>query len=295
MELISTTLPDSLVKAYDAFLAANKQPIFVFQKLGTNQMLMPVQQPDNTVVPTPQNSTRVVPGTSEIRTPEGDMVTLLYSTRRTREMVGGVPMNVPVPEPIVFEAAQNCVVRVPRTERELLRRLLFSNECRNGINPAKQEPASGYVYELVQPEKSAADLAALKRAVGTATGALSQATDSEMAKACERLELPVSGDANQNYSLLFDLATTEPARVVAALGDEWSKHEALVTDLLNSGVIEFDQNARQFIILPGRTQLLLVPQGAHETALVKYLIETPEGRKIKGSLKQALDAKAKKK
>lgn len=296
MTSLATTLPDSLTKVLADFLEKNPQPVFRFRTLDANTYQMPVQNSDNTVTPRPVSPSRSVPGAVVVRAPEGHQVRLMYSNGKTKDgMVGGLPTIVDVPQAIWFEAQQHCLVEVRRTDREQLARLLFSNECRNGLNPAKEEPDSGCVYELVQPEKTAADLAALKRLVGKAQGKLENATESELAKACERCEQAVSPDANTNYSALFDLAQQEPQRVLNALSDEFDKHEAFVADLLGAGVIEFDQTTRQFLILPARTTLLVVPTGPQDTALVKYLIETNEGKKIKPTLKGLLDAKAKKK
>lgn len=289
MTSLLTDLPASLENLLDKFLEDNPQPLFRFRTLDANQHIMPIQGPDG-VTPAVVNPARILPGGTKIRTPEGKMLHLLYWEKQQQTTVNGVMTILPEPEPIIFEPREFCIKEVPRSKRELLARLLFSNECRNGLNPAKEEPVSGYVYELIEPAKTAEQTIAAKERILYAQQEVLKATAMALTLACQRLDLPVSDDRNVNADTLFERAAKDPESVNRVLTDAYDKTVALVRELLAADVIAFDGAARHYLTTHDRKSILDVPQGDFEKALVKHLSDT-QGQKLRVSLVRRLTDK----
>lgn len=291
---LATGLTPALEAVLDKFLDDNPQPTFLFRLVDAGENRMPVQTAEG-VEHRVFNPSRHVRGNTRIRTADGRQISLMYSTEQEEKMVNGMVQLTDKPASIWFDQITHCIVTVSRTDREKLVRLLFSNECRNSINPSAEVPEGGVVYELIQPERKAQQAAANKQRIGAAIAALGTATASELALACGRLDLAVSTDQNANYSTLFDAASLAPEGVFNALSDEYDKVTALVRDLISQGIVEFDASARKFITLPTRADLLDVPQGHHEPVLTKYLSTNTQGQKVKATLQRMLDEKNAKK
>lgn len=293
MQQLATDLPAEFDGLLTQFLADNLQQTFTFRKLDANTQLMPVQT-ETGIVPTPVNSARTIPGATRVRTSEGRLVQLMYAEGQEQTIVNGLPMLTDRPEPITFEPKEHCVVSVQRNNREKLVRMLFSNECRNSLNPAREQPTTGYVYELVQPARTAEQLVINKERVLDVQIAVRMASPTERVLACQRLEVAVSDDANVNATTLYAQAETDPEAVFRVLGDEFDKIVALVRDLGAAGVIEFDAAGRYFLTAHDRKNILDVAVGDAEATLVKYLAGT-QGQRLKTALSRMLDEKASKK
>ena len=292
MAILSTELPQSLETILDKFLDENQQATFQFRTMGANQNTMQVITADGTQS-VPVNSARTINGQTIIRTPEGKRHQLVYSVGEDREIVNGVPTVTPRPEAITFEPKEFCVKVVKRNERELLARLLFSNQCRNGLNPAKEEPNGGYVYELIEPAKNVEKAVIDEEAILDAKILVRRASDAEAAEACSRLSLPVSQDRNANTKALYAHAELDPKAVVSVLNDEWNQTAALVRDLLSSNFITFDEAARTYRTVSDQKAFHNVLTGDQEQSLIKYLSDS-QGQKTKTALTRLLEEKAKK-
>lgn len=294
MTQLNTGLNAELESILDKFLTDNTQPTFIFRLIDAGEHTLPVQSAQG-VENMVYNPSRCAPGATKIRTADGRQIRVMYSESQDEKMVNGVMTLTDRPSAIWFDHRTHCIVTVSRNNRELLTRLIFSDECRNSINPYKEDPLGGVMYELIEPEKKAKVLAATKQRIGAAIAALGTASDTELAIACTRLELPSTADKNANYSTLFDAANLNPEAVFNALSDEYDKVTALVRDLTTQGIVEFDAAARKYITLPARTDLLDVPQGNHEPVLIKYLSVNAQGQKVKVTLQRMLDEKNAKK
>jgi hypothetical protein len=294
MQQLATGLTPALETIFDKFLDENPQPYFSFRTLDANKATMPVVGPEGNVTSLPVNAARILPGRTKIRTAGGKQVWLLYSVEEQTVEHQGVTSVVGKPEPIAFEPKDYCILAVRRDDREKLVRLLFSDECRNSLNPDKRRPDQGEVYELIEPAKTAEQLVVSKEKVLDAQIAVRQAADSELKLACERLSLAVTDDRNLNAASLYDAASADPAAVLRVLSDEWDKTTALVRDLTTSCVIEFDAAERKYLTTLDRKAILNVPTGNFEQALIKHLSDT-QGQNLKRTLGRLLEEANKKK
>lgn len=294
MTTLDTALSPALETILETFLSENKQPVFTFRTLDANTSTMMVQTSDGSSMPTVVNASRTVPGATKIRTPEGRQQKLMYSVRERMETVNGSTTLIQEPEPIIFEPKDFNIITVKRTNRELLARLLFSNECQNGLNPEIEEPGVGYVYELIQPAKTAEQLVVNRERVLDAQIAVRSASEAELTLAVQRLNLSVSKDRNDNAKSLYDKAEADPEGVFRVLSDEWDKTTALVRELTGAGVIEFDSNERHYLTAADRKPIHTVHSGNFEQSLIKHLSDT-QGQALKRALTRELAEKTAKK
>ena len=293
MATLSTELPDSFVTILDKFLDDNPQRTFQFRTLNANQSTMQVLTADGTQQ-VPVNSSRTITGQTIVRTPEGKRLSLVYSIGEDRESHNGQMVVTPRPESITFEPKEFCVKVVKRNDRELLARLLFADQCRNGLNPAKEEPNGGFVYELIEPAKNVEKAVFDEEAILDAKILVRRASDAEAAEACSRLSLPVSPDRNANTKTLYGHAALDPKAVVAVLNDEWTVTAALVRDLLANSLITFDDAARTYRTTSDQKPFHNVLTGDQEQSLIKYLSDS-QGQKTKTALTRLLEEKNSKK
>lgn len=282
MTNLETELSPKLEQVLSDFLDSHPQQSFLFRTLDANKHTLPVQTGDS-VEHKPANPSRMISGSSIIRTPEGRQLNLIYWVRQETQNNGGVTSIMPVPEPITFEAGELCQVTVLRGNRELLIRLLFSNQCRNGINPAKETPNGGLVYELVEPAKTAEKQVADEDKVLDAKILIRTASATERQLAVQRLSLPVSEDENTNRKTLSDHASVDPAGVVAVLGEEWTQTTGFVRDLTTAGIIAFDSPERAYRTVGDQKIILSVQTGDFENALIKHLSDS-QGQTLKRQL-----------
>ncbi|GAC1368623.1 MAG: hypothetical protein NVSMB30_05470 [Hymenobacter sp.] len=285
-QTLTNLVPELFEELFERFLAENKQPIFYFRTLDANANTMAIQSAEgvtNAIV----NASRTIPGAARVRTPDGKMHRLLYSEKERVETVNGQTVVIQEPEPITFEPKEFCIRAVARNQRELLIRLLFSNECRNGLNPALEESPRGFVYELIQPAKTAEAAIVNDDAILDAKLAVRAAGDTELQLGCERLQLPFTADRNVNIKTRYTAAERDPQAVFRVLSDEWDKTTGLVRDLTAAGLIAFDEAGRRFVSGADRKPLLEVPSGAPEAALVSYLNDS-QGKRVKVNLARQL-------
>lgn len=292
MQQLKNGLTPELEEIFDKFLKDNPQPTFLFRLIEAGEHRIPVQTAEG-VENTVFNPSRHVHGSTKIRTATGHQLNLVYSESQEEKTVNGVVTLTDRPESIWFDQRSHCIVTVKRTEREKLIRLLFSDQCRNSINPSADTPDGGYVYELVQTGKKIEQQVANQDRVLDAQIAVRQATDSEVMLACERLELATSPERAANVAALYVRAGVDPDGVFRVLGDEWDKTTALVRDLTTAGVIAFDEAGRAYKTVSDQKPFHNVLTGNQETSLIKYLSDS-QGQKTKTALSKLLEEKAKK-
>lgn len=292
MQTLTTDLPESLDVILTKFLDDNPQSTFQFRTLNANRATIQVITSDGTEARV-VNSARTITGSTIIRTPEGRRHNLVYSVGEDTVNVNGQTMVKPRPEAITFETNEFCIKVVKRTNYELLARLLFADQCSNGLNPAREEPNGGFVYELIQPAKNAERRVIDKEAVLDAQIAVRRASDTELKQACLRLGIAASDDRNDNAGGLYAAAEADPKGVYAVLGDEWDKTTALVRDLSTAGIIAFDDAARAFRTVSDQKAFHNALTGDPEQSLVKYLSDS-QGQKTKVALARLLEEKNKK-
>lgn len=292
---LSNTLTPSQQKAYDAFLAKNKAQSFTFELLEAGTT-MPIQGPGNIVTPELRFSSRHIGGETEFPSPEGTQVRVMYSKRSERMKQNGVDVSMAIPEAIWFEASRFGKVEVPRNQTAFLVRMLFSNECINSINPAFVEPIIGCVYRLIQPEVTAAELAAARSLRIKVQGMIDANSEEENKLVARRLE--TTKRLQFNYALgadalrlaLFDAADNDAEAVFAATTDSALKGRALVDQAVGAGLIRFAHESREWLLAATGQPIQLIATGDPVEGLAAWLLDT-QGAATQASLKRQLAEK----
>lgn len=297
MQTLLNELTPQQETAFNTFLERNKANAFDFALLDAATQ-MPILDNNNLQHPTPMYGSRHIKGEVLVQSPEGNQVRLIYSKSTTQVNRNGVNMLEDVPESIWFEAGRQCVVSVPRSQKAWLARMLFSNECDNGINPAKVEPITGSVYRLIQPEKTAAAVADERRFRLRVQGMIEEQSPEENVLVAQRLQAHPSrkfrfdfADPNTLFGQLLDAVEVDTEAVYNATNDSSVKTLALVTQLQNAGLTRFAHETRNWETENGAV-LLHVPGGEPAQGLAAWFADSQGGPSRK-SLQNALDAKGK--
>jgi len=278
--------------AFDEFLRKNKAQSFAFELLEAGAP-MPIQGPGNIIQPEMRFSSRHIGGEVEFPSPEGVQVRVMYSKRSERIKQNGVDATVAIPESIWFEASRAGKIEVPRNQTAWLVRMLFSNECINSINPAFVEPITGCVYRLIQPEVTAAEMAAARSLRIKVQGMIDGNTEEENKLVARRLE--TTKRLQFNYALgadalrlaLFDAADADAAAVFAATNDGALKGRALVEQAEKAGLIRFQHETRDWLLAATGQPIQHIPSGEPVEGLAAWLLDT-QGAATQASLKRML-------
>ena len=292
---LTTELTPTQQTAFDAFLAANPARSFRFALLDASTT-MPKLDENNLVHPTSWYSSRALTGDVTFRSPEGKDVRIVYSKSSTRVRRNGVEELEAVPETIWMEAAQQGVVEVNRNAHNFLIRMLFSNECQNGINPAKEEPLTGHVYQLIQPEKTAAERSVARAFTRKVQGMLDENTHEENVRVAKRLEVTkrLSFDYTAGPDALREAlvdAAADSEAVYAATSDSTEKAKALVEQAQKADLIKFRHETREWVYSASGQALQVIPAGEPIDGLAAWLLDT-QGTSTRLALKKQLGDKA---
>lgn len=293
---LTTELTPSQQTAFDAFLAANPARTFDFALLDA-ATTMPRLDENNLVHPTPWYSSRALTGDVMFRSPEGRDVRIVYSKGSKPVRRNGQEELEAVPEVIWLEASKQCVVSVSRNAHTFLIRMLFSNECQNGINPAKEEPLTGHVYQLIQPEKTAAERSVARAFTRKVQGMLDENTHEENVRVAKRLEVTkrlsfdYTAGPDALREALVDAAAADSEAVYAATSDSTEKAKALVEQAQKADLIKFRHETREWVYSASSQTLQVIPAGEPIDGLAAWLLDT-QGTSTRLALKKQLGDKA---
>ena len=279
-ETLTNSLTASQQKAFDDFLAKNPAKFFTFETLEASGIIDELS-PEGYRTPRTLYNSRCISGETIFPSTEGQEVRLVYSTSSSTFQQNGQTVREAVPEAIWFEASLMGRFSVPRNSSTLLARMLFSNECQNGINPAKVEPLRGYTYHLIQPEVTAKDRAEARSFIIKVQGMINDNSDEQNVLIARRLEAVKPG-LQFNYqtgpdelrTALFDAAAAYPQDVWNSTTDNTLKNRALVEQASALNFIRFIHETREWRDVTSGNTILSLPTGDAVEGLANWLMDT---------------------
>ena len=289
---LSNQLTPSQQKVFNNFLEENKQPQFQIRLLNAMTM-MPVLDQNNSRGSQPWFSSKSKKGEVTFASPEGDSVHFMVGKQVPRQ-VNGRTEYITEPEDIQFEASSHGSIFIPRNDHARLIRFLFSNECSNCLNPAHVPPLTGYDFELVQPDKTAEQIASDRMFVVTVQTAISKNTNDENRLVAQRLTQanPMLsfdyGDPNVLRVALLDIAADRPKEVFRASTDTLLKAHALVEQARDAKLIRFVHETREWMHEATGRVLLSTPTGDPTEVLSAWLVDS-QGTDAMLALKKQVD------
>ncbi|TGE29814.1 hypothetical protein [Hymenobacter metallicola] len=218
----------------------------------------------------------------------------------------------PTAKPLLVEfkrASMAQVEVVPNRQPDLYHRLMFSNYNKNCCNPAHSQPADGYMFEVIRPEKTAADLFKRKKNVAIANEAIILADVTQLVRLApkvgvsvpayitERLEAGTlkEDDDSELRNNYMALAESDPETLIKRFEADEERLFKLVDNAVKHEVIAYDRQQAQWVLLPERKFLCIVLPGQKvEDAMADFLI-LPNHEPIKKAIEKAVAQREKNK
>lgn len=153
-------------------------------------------------------------------------------------------------------------------------------------------PRGGFIFRRVEPAKTAKEQARKAELADVVKAELRQATEAELRVIALRLKQDSTMEASTLFLHLRNMAEDDPEVVQQAMGDNYTKTEALIAEAKDLRVVSFDGAAQSWRRGDNQQAILTVTAEEPTEALVSYLISKP-GQNTRKAL-QALVETAKK-
>lgn len=213
--------------------------------------------------------------------------------------IDGKTAEIPVFGNVEFPGAQNGIITLtgqPK-DRAMLIRLALSNFNKDSVNPAKEVPFTGPVFEMIKPEVTAKQKNAERLAKLQALAIIEDATEEEFGMLVQRLGVATTDGVGRKFdneelkNYMAEIAETNPDRVKKASSDEYGRIVKNIREGVTNKVIEFSDEKNAWLKSDSKEVIVEALAGHNEEeALITFFQENPKADRIFPQLVKANNA-----